>query len=91
MILSFLLNPNEVQQKEDCANEVDPCYKQHCLESNVLNSAFFIFIRLQDWQHGRWNISISIPQNLSIPTEMGYIQPLVENENSAKLCYFNLC
>ena len=31
------------------------------------------------------NISIGIPLNLSIPTEMGYIQPLVENENSAKL------
>ena len=26
-----------------------------------------------------------IPLNLSIPTEMGYIQPLVENKNSAKL------
>ena len=33
----------------------------------------------------RRNISIGIPLNLSIPTEMGYIQPLVENENSAKL------
>ena len=30
-------------------------------------------------------MSIGIPLNLSIPTEMGYIQPLVENENSAKL------
>ena len=28
---------------------------------------------------------IGIPLNFSIPTEMGYIQPLVENENSAKL------
>ena len=33
----------------------------------------------------RRNISIGIPLNLSIPTEMGYIQSLVENENSAKL------
>ena len=33
----------------------------------------------------RRNISIGIPLNLSIPTEMGYIQPLVENKNSAKL------
>ena len=32
-----------------------------------------------------WHFSIGIPSNLSIPTEMGYIQPLVENENSAKL------
>ena len=33
----------------------------------------------------RRNISIGIPLNLSIPTEMGYIQLLVESENSAKL------
>ena len=33
----------------------------------------------------RQNISIGIPLILSIPTEMGYIQLLVENENSAKL------
>ena len=41
----------------------------------------------------RRNISIGIPLNLCIPTEMGYIQPLVENENSAKLrnCYSILC
>ena len=37
----------------------------------------------------RRNISIGIPLNLSIPTEMGFTQPLVENENSAKLQ--NLC
>ena len=37
------------------------------------------------WPKDRRNISIGIPLNLSIPTEMGYIQPLVENENSAKL------
>ena len=35
--------------------------------------------------NGRRNISIGISLNFSIPTEMGYIQPLVENENSAKL------
>ena len=39
----------------------------------------------------RRNISIGIPLNLSIPTEMGYSQLLVENENSAILCYSNLC
>ena len=39
----------------------------------------------------RWNISIGIPLNLSISTEMGYIQPLVENKNSAKLCFSYLC
>ena len=33
----------------------------------------------------RRNIFIGIPLNLSIPTEMGYIQPLVDNKNSAKL------
>ena len=33
----------------------------------------------------RRNISIGITLNLSIPTEMGYIKPLVGNENSAKL------
>ena len=33
----------------------------------------------------RRNISIGILFNLSIPTEMGYIQSVVENENSAKL------
>ena len=33
----------------------------------------------------RRNISIGIPLNLSIPTEMGYIQSLVENENTEKL------
>ena len=33
----------------------------------------------------RRNISIGIPLNFSIPTEMGHIQPLVENENSTKL------
>ena len=32
----------------------------------------------------RRNISIGIPLNLSIPTEMGYIQPLVENEIQQK-------
>ena len=33
----------------------------------------------------RQNISIGIQLNLSIPTEMGYMQPFVEKENSAKL------
>ena len=33
----------------------------------------------------RRNIYKGITLNLSIPTEMGYIKPLVENENSAKL------
>ena len=45
---------------------------------------FFLFL-LQNIDCGRRNISIGIPLNLSIPTEMGYIEPLVENENSAKL------
>ena len=37
---------------------------------------------------GKQNISIGIPLNLSILTEMGYIQVLVENENSTKLQNF---
>ena len=32
----------------------------------------------------RWNISIVFPLDLSTPTEMGYIEPLVENKNSTK-------
>ena len=42
----------------------------------------------------RRNISIGIPLYLSIPTEMTFIEPLVENEKSSKtpkklkLCYF---
>ena len=46
----------------------------------------------------RRNISIGIPLDLSIPTEMTSIEPLVENEKSSKtpkklkimLCYFFL-
>ena len=42
------------------------------------------------------NISIGVPLDLSTPTAMGYTEPLVENENSAKqqrnekLCHYNL-
>ena len=43
------------------------------------------FVVSKMWSSIRQNISIGIPLNLSIPTEMGYIQSLVENENSAKL------
>ena len=42
-------------------------------------------IRLQLTDKHRRNISIGIPFNHSVPTEMGYIKPLVENENSSKM------
>ena len=44
--------------------------------TNFVSSATF---------HLRRNISIGIPLSPSIPAEIGYIQPLVENENPAKL------
>ena len=48
-----------------------------------------------NWSEPRRNISIGIPLDLSIPTEMTSIEPLVENEKSSKtqkklkfmLCY----
>ena len=52
-------------------------------------------LRQKWWRKRRRNISINIPLDLSIPTEMTCIEPLVENEKSSKtpnklknmLCY----
>ena len=57
-----------------------------CENRKFHQKSFDIFnIIAQNIDHGRRNISIGIRLNLFISTEMGYIQPLVENENSAKL------
>ena len=43
---------------------------------------------IEDGNQTRRNISIGIPLDLSIPTEMTSIEPLVENEKSSKTIAF---
>ena len=61
----------------------------------VFTLNFMLTLCICDTPECRRNISIGIPLDLSIPTEMTSIAPLVENENSSKtpkkfkimLCY----
>ena len=63
--------------------------------SNIETHMFYLIASLSLYDCNRRNISIGIPLDLFIPTEMTCIEPLVENEKSSKtpnklkimLCY----